>query len=84
MLVLKNLLRLLAASTSLIVLLLFTNPALAFEQKDLSDVAIHQPKLEIINLSIDSPILQLTSQPNNTLVEHLGCNCAVCLQGIKQ
>ncbi|BAZ46873.1 hypothetical protein NIES4102_39150 [Chondrocystis sp. NIES-4102] len=84
MLVLKNLLRLLAASTSLIVLLLSTNPALAFEQNDLSDVAINQPKLEIINLSIDSPILQLTNQSNNTSVEHLGCNCAVCLQGIRQ
>jgi hypothetical protein len=81
---LKHLLRLLAASTSLVALLLFANTSVAATTDNFVLPTVNQPELELVNLNVISPALELTSQSNNTLLQHLGCSCAVCIQGINQ
>ncbi|MEL6910387.1 MAG: hypothetical protein AAFR62_08045 [Cyanobacteria bacterium J06629_2] len=71
---LKNILRLLAASASFVALLFVTNPAIAAPAPASPSTQFTAPA---INLSIMSPSLQENS---NTLLEHLGCTCAVCTQ----
>lgn len=76
----KSVLRLLAASTSFVALLLVTHSAIAATPLDKAQVELHHLSLNVI-----SPSLQLVSQDsNNTLLDHLGCSCAVCTQGINQ
>lgn len=79
------LLRLLAASTSFIALLLVANTAFAAPQIDspLSQT-INQPALQRVSLNVLSPALQLAHQPHNILNEHLGCSCATCIQALGQ
>lgn len=81
---LKNLLRLLAASTSLVTLLLFANTAVATTTDNFLPQTVNQLELQLVNLNVISPTLELTNQSNNTLLQHLGCSCAVCTQGINQ
>ncbi len=83
-LMLKNLLRLLATSASLVALLLFANTAIAATTDNFLLLTVKQPELELVNLNVISPGLELTNQYNNTLLQHLGCSCAVCTQGINQ
>ncbi|MGF1588446.1 MAG: hypothetical protein ACFCU7_04220 [Pleurocapsa sp.] len=76
----KNILRLLAASTSFVALLLVTNSAIAATPQEKIQV-----ELPHLTLNVISPSLQLVSQDSkNTLLDHLGCSCAVCTQGINQ
>lgn len=72
----KTILRLLAASTSFVALLLITNSAIALTEP----TGIELPQL---SLNLISPSLQLASDRSNTLSEHLGCSCAVCTQSIQ-
>ena len=72
----KTILRLLAASTSFVALLLITNSAIALTEP----TGIELPQL---SLNLISPSLQLVSDRGNTLSEHLGCSCAVCTQSIR-
>ncbi|WP_019509097.1 hypothetical protein [Pleurocapsa sp. PCC 7319] len=79
------LLRLLAASTSFVVLLLVANTAIAAPQIDSAlTQTINQPELRQFSLNVISPTLQLINQPHNLLNEHLGCSCADCIQAIGQ
>ena len=77
----KSILRLLAASTSFVALLLITNSAIAAVPVDLA--GIESPQLNIVNLNVISPALQLASN-DNSLSEHLGCSCGLCTQSINQ
>ena len=72
----KTILRLLAASTSFVALLLVTNSAIALTEP----TAIELPQL---SLNLISPALQLASDRGNALSEHLGCSCGVCTQSIQ-
>lgn len=78
----KSILRLLAASTSFVALLLITNSAIAATPVDLA--RIESPQLNIVNLNVISPALQLASNDNISghLSEHLGCSCGLCTQSI--
>lgn len=73
----KSILRLLAASTSFVALLLITNSAIA-APVDLA--RIESPQLNIVNLNVISPALQLAG--NDNISEHLGCSCGLCTQNI--
>jgi hypothetical protein len=76
----KSILRLLAASTSFVALLLITNSAIAAAPVDLA--RIESPQLNIVNLNVISPALQLAG--NENISEHLGCSCGLCTQSINQ
>ena len=79
------LLRLLAASTSFVALLLVANTAIAAPQIDSSlNQTFNQPALQQVSLNVISPTLGLINQPNNLLNEHLGCSCAACTQVMEQ
>ena len=81
----KSILRLLAASTSFVALLLITNSAIAAAPVDLA--RIESPQLNIVNLNVISPALQLAGNENSLsehLSEHLGCSCGLCTQSINQ
>ena len=79
------LLRLLAASTSFVALLLVANIAIAAPQIDSSQTqTINQPALQQVSLNVISPALQLANKPHNFLNEHLGCSCAACIQAAGQ
>jgi hypothetical protein len=78
-LMLKNLLRLLATSASLVALLLFANTALAASSIDNAQIlTIKQSELQLVNLNVISPTLELTNQSHNSLLQHFGCSCPVC------
>ena len=70
----KSILRLLAASTSFVALLLITNSATA--------VALEPTQIELpqLSLNIIGPTLQLASDRDRTSLDHLGCSCGVCTQ----
>ena len=70
----KSILRLLAASTSFVALLLITNSATA--------VALEATEIELPQLSLNvvNPTLQLASARDRTSLDHLGCSCGVCTQ----
>lgn len=74
----KSILRLLAASTSFVALLLITNSAIAVTSVDLARV---EPAH--LNLNVVSPTLQSIGN-SNILQEHLGCSCAVCTRGLER
>jgi hypothetical protein len=79
---LKNLLRLLATSTSLVALLLFANISLAAPSIDNAlTPTVKNSESQLVNLNVISPALKLTNQSDNPLLQHLGCSCAVCTQG---
>jgi hypothetical protein len=74
---LKNILRLLATSASFVALLFATNQAIA------TNLTVeHQLQSPVVSLNIFSPTLQLAN--NNTLLDHFGCSCAVCIQSLEQ
>ena len=75
---LKNILRLFAASASFVALLLITSPAIATPAVANLDTQFEIPHL---SLSVISPSLR---EDSNTLLEHLGCTCAVCTQSQAQ
>jgi hypothetical protein len=78
---LKHLLRLLATSASLVALLLFANTALASSSIDNVQIStVRQSELQLVNLNVTSPILELTNQSHNSLLQHFGCTCPVCTQ----
>lgn len=75
---LKNILRLLAASTSFVALLLVTNSAIAITPLvNTSD----QFQATSINLNVVSPSLQLASS-TDSLLDHFGCSCGACTQSL--
>lgn len=74
---LKNILRLLAASASFVALLLVTNPAIATTPQT-SDRQWQSP---VVSLNVVSPFLQASN--TDTLINHFGCSCAVCIQSIE-
>lgn len=79
------LLRLLAASTSFVALLLVANTAFAAPQINSPlTQTINQSALQQVSLNVISPALQLANQPHNLLNEHLGCSCAACIQALGQ
>jgi hypothetical protein len=77
---LKNILRLLAASTSFVALLLITNPAIASIPVTNLDQQWRSP---VVSLNVVSPSLQLAVSNQETLVNHFGCSCAVCIQSLQ-
>ena len=76
----KNILRLLAASTSFVALLLIANPAIAFAS---TDDSISQVESPTFNLNLISPSLELIGS-SKTLSNHVGCSCATCVQSIRK
>ena len=76
----KSILRLLAASTSFVALLLITNSALAVAPMTNT---ITQLDTAYVSLNIVSPTLQLVREPNS-LLEHSGCACALCTQSARR
>ena len=73
---LKYILRLVAASASLVALLLVANQAIAATPVSNSPVRLDSAP---VSLNIVSPSLQL-NKGNDTLLQHLGCTCAACIQ----
>ncbi|MBE9044622.1 hypothetical protein IQ255_09430 [Pleurocapsales cyanobacterium LEGE 10410] len=76
----KNLLRLLATSTSFVALLLIANLAVVITP--VNNLAQAEPSFSSLNLL--SPSLQLISSDRHTLTNHLGCSCATCTQSVAQ
>ena len=77
----KSILRLLAASTSFVALLLITNSAIAATP---IDNPLNRVESSIASLNVISPSLQSMSNGNDSLMDHLGCSCAICTPEIKQ
>lgn len=75
----KNILRLLAASTSFVALFLVSNSAIAFNS---ADNYTSQVDLPTVNLNAISPSLEFIGS-SKTLSSHLGCSCADCVQSIQ-
>ena len=75
----KNLLRLLATSTSFVALLLITNTAML--ATPINNLA--QAQLSSSSLNVISPSLQLVSSDRHNW-DRLGCSCAVCTQAVAQ
>lgn len=73
---LKNILRLLAASASFVALLFVTNQAIA------ANLTVEdQLQSPTVSLNVVSPSLQLVN--NNTLLNHFGCSCTACIQSLQ-
>jgi len=72
----KNILRLLAASTSFVALLLITNSAIALSPNEDAP-----SQTSVVNLNLVSPSLTMVS--NSDLNSHLGCSCATCVEQIQ-
>lgn len=77
----KSILSLLAASTSFVALLLITNLAIAATP---IDNPLNRGESSIVSLNVISPSLQSMSNSNDSLMDHLGCSCAICTQGIQE
>ena len=75
----KNILRLLAASTSFVALLLITNSAIALTS---NNNAVSQLRSPAVSLNAVSPSLEFIGS-SKTLSTHLGCSCATCVQSIQ-
>ena len=79
----KKLLRLLAASANFVAVLLVANVAIAATQIDNASLpSVDSSKSQLVNLNVVSPSLKIVQQSDNILLDHLGCSCAVCTQGI--
>ena len=72
----KYILRLLAASASLVALLFVTNPAIATTPVDNS---LDRFGSASVSLNVISPSLQLNND-SDILLQHLGCSCGACMQ----
>ncbi|MGD1920707.1 MAG: hypothetical protein ACFCAD_18585 [Pleurocapsa sp.] len=76
--------RILASSTTFAAVMLVANVAIA--QPDsaiaLSPAIISQSPSPSVNLNLISPSLK-SYQSNDSLLDHLGCSCAVCAQPVK-
>ena len=78
----KKLLCLLAASANFVTVLLVANVAIAATQiDDASLLSVNRSTLQLVNLNVISPSLNIVQQSNNILLDHLGCSCAVCTRG---
>lgn len=82
----KNLLRILASSATFVAVMLITNTAIAQPGIDISSaqmdrVSASQAGSSFINLSQISSSLK-PYKSDNPLLDHLGCSCAVCTQGV--
>ena len=75
----KTILRLLAASTSFVALLLIATPAIALSSTDNSISQVDSPT---VSLNLISPSLELIGS-SKTLSNHMGCSCATCVQNIQ-
>ena len=69
----KSILRLLAASTSFVALLLITNSAIAATP---IDNPLNRVESSIVSLNVITPSLESISNGNDNLLDHLGCSCA--------
>ena len=76
---LKNVLRLLTASTSFIALMLMTNSAIALP---VAGNSISQVESPAVDLNLISPSLELIGS-SKTLSSHIGCSCEACVQNIQ-
>ncbi|NJK49614.1 hypothetical protein HC931_16975 [Candidatus Gracilibacteria bacterium] len=81
----KNLLALLATSTSLAVMLLMAHAAYAAPvvAKDL-DFAVSTPVIRVVNLNLANPTLNLINQTSNPILHNFGCACASCTSASRQ
>lgn len=75
----KNILRLLAASTSFVALLFVTNSAIALTA---ADNTVEPLRSSSVSLNVISPSLELIGN-SKTLSTHMGCSCADCVQQIQ-
>ena len=75
----KSILRLLAASTSFVALLLITNSAIA---TTLDHYTMSQAKSSSISLNVISPVLQIVGDRENNHLDSSGCCCDTCVQSI--
>ena len=72
----KYILRLVAASASLVALLLVTHPAIAATSVDNS---LDRFGSASVSLNVVSPSLQLNND-SDILLQHFGCSCGACMQ----
>lgn len=80
---LKNLLRLLATSVTFIALAIFPNTALAASLVDNSLAeTVKPPLLEEFSLNVISPYLKSTNELSKSPLNHWGCSCGACFQGV--
>ncbi|MEM7761405.1 MAG: hypothetical protein AAF298_25235 [Cyanobacteria bacterium P01_A01_bin.40] len=91
---LKNLLRLLATSSSLVALLLLTNSAISFRgfepigsvgviAANPIDNSVNYVESAVVSLNVVAPTLQLHGNFHDEQLADLGCGCAVCTQASK-
>lgn len=81
----KNLLRLLAASASFVALLLVANTAIAAPKINNSLAqTVNQTALQQVSLNVISPDLELINEQNNSMFDHLGCSCSICTQAVEK
>lgn len=76
---LKNILRLLAASTSFVALLLIANATVATSSITDFDSQLRSPT---VSLNVVSPVWQLASNQDLAL-NHFGCSCDACVQSLQ-
>ncbi|MEO0013866.1 MAG: hypothetical protein RLZZ535_2255 [Cyanobacteriota bacterium] len=75
---LKNILRLLAASASFVALLFVTNQAIA------ANLTVEdQLQSPAVSLNVVSSSLQLAASNKDISANHFGCSCAVCIQSLQ-
>lgn len=82
----KNLLRILASSATFVAVMLVANVAIAQADTEISftqtnQVSASQARTSFVNLSQISTSLK-PYKSDNPLLDHLGCSCAVCTQGV--
>ena len=79
----KYLISLITTVASFVALLLFGNTAVA---NPVANSTVTQAPsdtvMEVVNLNVNSPFLQLNNQTAASNFDHLGCSCAVCTQGV--
>ncbi len=78
----KYLISLITTFASFVPLLLFGNTAVA---NPVPNSTLNQPSsdtvMEVVNLNVNSPFLQLNNKTATPILAHFGCSCAVCTQG---
>ena len=79
----KYLISLMTTVASFVALLLFGNTAVA---NPVANSTVTQAPsdtvMEVVNLNVNSPFLQLNNPTADSIFAHLGCSCAVCTQGV--
>ena len=78
-------LTLLASSWSLAAVILITNPANAAPVATQAiEPMISIPAAQVVNLHRAAPMLNLTDQQRNPIIDQLGCSCAACMKALSQ